>query len=106
MIEEFALRVEEYEVQEREAVELLPQPPDASAAVPAAMTAAQQLREETRKLGLRGGHFVQENRVAIALGAAGLVGGIVGGALAVGGVMVASRLSRSEESREDGSSET
>ena len=67
MIEEFALRVEEYEVQQREAVEeLLPQlgarfvwlasRPDASAAVPAApMTAAQQLREETRKLGLRGG---------------------------------------------------
>ncbi|CAK9023917.1 50S ribosomal protein L12 [Durusdinium trenchii] len=113
MIEEFALRVEEYEAQQRaesaalDAIEdpspqaqLEPEamPSEASAQTASAslLTAAQQLREETRKLRERGGLFVQENKAALALGAVGLVGGAVA-ALAAGGAIMATRLSRSQD---------
>eukprot|EP00435_Cladocopium_sp_Y103_P013301 s3967_g3.t1 len=95
MIEEFALRVEEFEAQQRataaavaaaveepsphsveDAVEAFERPPDTPPA--RLLGVAQQLRAETRKLTERGGQFVQENKALVALGAAGLVGSAVG----------------------------
>jgi len=126
MIEEFALRVEEFEAAQRAALSTAPvaDATEATEAVPVPsatvedaletserpsetpparlLGVAQQLRAETRKLTERGGQFVQENKTVLALGAAGLVGSAVG-ILVAGGAIMATRLSRSQDEAETGS---
>ncbi|CAJ1330618.1 unnamed protein product [Effrenium voratum] len=108
MIEEFALRLEEFEARSSEAADgseaaAEEEPPLGREHL--TLGVAQQLRAETRRLTERGGQFVSEHKTALALGAVGLVGGALTAALAAGGAIVATRLARSEDEREDRSVE-
>ncbi|CAJ1388616.1 unnamed protein product [Effrenium voratum] len=105
MIEEFALRLEEFEARSSEAADgseaAAEEEPPLGGREHLTLGVAQQLRAETRRLTERGGQFVSEHKTALALGAVGLVGGALTAALAAGGAIVATRLARSEDERED-----
>ncbi|CAE7364235.1 rpl12 [Symbiodinium sp. CCMP2592] len=95
MIEEFSLRIQEYESQRAapsaaSAGGAEPEQHRLRPALEAFERALAPLKAESQRLREQGGRFVAENKTAIALGAVGVVGGAVAAALA-GGAIVAGR---------------
>ncbi|CAE7502032.1 rpl12 [Symbiodinium natans] len=106
MIEEFSLRIQEYESQR--AAPLPADEPEQRRLRPALEAferALAPLKAESQRLREQGGRFVAENKTAIALGAVGVVGGAVAAVLA-GGAIVAGRLAQRGSQEHGGSQES